>query len=80
MQAFRNSGADIAPGREWFTTQPVRSTIGLRAIVPMVIVRKGIVLGDIFAGATIFREGTLRVGCTLHRHNRTLVCVEIRLS
>ena len=34
--------------------QPVQSTIGLRAIVPMVIVRKGIVLEGIFVGAAFF--------------------------
>jgi thioester reductase-like protein len=56
MWAFRKSGADISLCREWFTTRPVQSTIGLRAIVPMVIVRKGIVLGDSFAGAANFSQ------------------------
>ena len=80
MQVFRKFGADISLCRGWFTTEPVQPTIGLRAIVPLVIVRKDIVLRDIFAGAAIFRGRTPRFGCILHRHNQTLFCVEIRVS
>jgi hypothetical protein len=36
-----------------FTTQPVPSAIGLRAIVLMAIVGRAIVLRDMFAGAAI---------------------------
>jgi hypothetical protein len=80
MQVFRKFGADISLCRGWFTTEPVQPTIGLRAIVPMVIVRKDVVLENIFTGAAIFRMRTRRIGCILHRHNRTLVCVETRVS
>jgi hypothetical protein len=54
MQVFRKFGADISFCREWLTTEPVPPTIGLRAIVPMVIVPKGIALEDIFSVAAIF--------------------------
>jgi len=77
MQVFCKFGADISFCRERFTTQPVLPTIGLRAIVPMVIVRKVIALGDIFAGAAIFCGFTPRVGGILDRDNRTLGCVGI---
>ena len=80
MQVFRKFGADISFCRECFTTEPVPPTIGLRAIVPMVIVRKDIVLGNIFAGAAIFRGRMLRIRCILYRHNRTLVGVESLVS
>jgi hypothetical protein len=80
MQVFRKFGADISLCREWFTTEPVQPTIGLRAIVLRVIVRKGIVPENIFAGAAIFRGPTRCIRCILHRHNRTSACVETRVS
>jgi hypothetical protein len=77
MKAFRKSDADISLCREWFTTRPEQSTIGLTAIVPMVIVRKGIVLWDIFAGRKIFRGRILRVGCIKYACHDCHVAVAI---